>query len=210
MSTPRRRGPYAKTAAKRQMIIDAALAAYAEAGTRGASVKDIAERVGMTDAGVLHHFGSREALLTAVLEARDTALEAAYGKKEALWRPDMIAQNAETPGLSKLFLDLAAAAAEPDHPAHGFFAERYRMLRERFADAIAEGRPPGGVPPTADPDAAWAARVLIAAVDGLQLQWLLDPSIDLTEDTVRLRDLLMDALEPVPRDPAPRDPAPEG
>ncbi|MGW6566711.1 TetR/AcrR family transcriptional regulator [Streptomyces sp. NPDC054975] len=196
MSTRGSRGPYAKTAAKRQQILDAALAAYAEAGSRGVSVRDIAQRVGLTDAGVLHHFGSREALLAAVIEARDTSAAEAYGPETVLWRTELLAENAATPGLVKLFLDIAAASADPDHPGHEFFTERYRRLREQIAALLVAGPPPGleSAEPDAGRDADWAARVLLAATDGLQLQWLLEPSIDMAGDIGRLRDVLMDAL----------------
>ncbi|MGF1426605.1 TetR family transcriptional regulator [Kitasatospora sp. LaBMicrA B282] len=197
MSTRGPRGPYAKSAARRQLILEAALAAYAEAGSRGVSVRDIAERVGLTDAGVLHHFGGREALLTAVLEARDVVAAQKFGEEAALWHAEMLTENAGTPGLVKLFVDLSAAAAEPGHPAHEFFTERYQVLRRRYANAFAAGRPadqPSAAPgAAADPD--WAARVLIAATDGLQQQWLLDPSIDMAGDIARLRDVLLEALE---------------
>ncbi|MCX2183893.1 TetR/AcrR family transcriptional regulator [Streptomyces sp. SKN60] len=203
MTTRRARGPYAKTAAKRQEILDAALAAYAEAGSRGVSVRDIAQRVGMTDAGVLHHFGSREALLTAVVEARDSAASAAYTPETVLWRTELLAQNAATPGLVKLFLDIAAASADPDHPGHAFFTERYRGLRLQIAALLAGGPPAGlgseepgaGAGAGVDVDADWAARVLLAATDGIQLQWLLEPTIDMAGDIGRLRDVLLDALE---------------
>ncbi|MER5637929.1 helix-turn-helix domain-containing protein [Kitasatospora sp. NPDC002227] len=195
MTTRGPRGPYAKSAAKRQLILEAALAAYAEAGSRGVSVRDIAERVGLTDAGVLHHFGGREALLTAVLEARDTAAAEKYGEGEALWRPDMLAENARTPGLVKLFVDLAAAAAEPGHPGHAYFTERYDVLRRRWAEQFAAGRPADQPETTIGADPEWAARILIAATDGLQQQWLLDPSVDMAGDIARLRDVLLVALE---------------
>ncbi|GAA1986550.1 TetR/AcrR family transcriptional regulator [Kitasatospora viridis] len=199
MSTTRGpRGPYAKSAAKRQQIVDAALAAYAEAGSRAVSVRDIAERVGLTDAGVLHHFGGREALLTAVLEARDAAAAERHGEGAAMWRPELIAENAQTPGLVKLFVDLAAAAAEPGHPAHDFFTERYQVLRHRYAEAIADAPSPDTASAAAQgaaPDAQWAARVLLAATDGLQLQWLLDPSIDMAADITRLRDALLATVQ---------------
>ncbi|MFF2951418.1 TetR family transcriptional regulator [Kitasatospora sp. NPDC057965] len=208
------RGPYAKTSSKRQQIIEAALAAYAEAGSRKVSVRDIAQRVGMTDAGVLHHFGGREALLTAVLAARDAAAEERFGAFEARSADDflqILAANASTPGLVKLFVDLAAAAAEPDHPAHDYFGERYDRYRRRFAEQLVEQASAGPVPdgPVSDgpvPDAragavdadraaeaAWAARILIAATDGLQLQWLLDPRIDMADDIRRLADVLLNS-----------------
>ncbi|WP_133259889.1 TetR/AcrR family transcriptional regulator [Streptacidiphilus pinicola] len=197
MSTGRPRGPYAKTAERRRVILDAALAAYAEAGSRGVSIKDIADRAGLSHTGVVHHFGTREALLTAVLEDRDAAAAEAYGEEAALWRTDMLAANAETPGLVKLFVDLAAAGAEADHPAHDFFVDRYQGLRERFRRAI-EDRPPVAErpAPAGGIDAEWAARMLIAATDGLQVQWLLDPAAtDIAADIGRLRDVLLDALD---------------
>ncbi|MFG2562865.1 TetR/AcrR family transcriptional regulator [Streptomyces sp. NPDC048496] len=198
MSTPR--GPYAKTSLKRQKIIEAALAAYAEAGSRKVSVRDIAQRVGMTDAGVLHHFGSREALLTAVLEARDAAARAAFGETRDDLRAglDIVTHNASTPGLVKLFVDVAAAAAEPEHPAHGFFQDRYDTSRRNIAGQLARHIDDSEEPVTPEPvtpvDQEWAARILLAATDGLQLQWLLEPDIDMAQDLAALYGVLMDAL----------------
>lgn len=198
MSTPR--GPYAKTSVKRQQIIEAALAAYAEAGSRKVSVRDIAQRVGMTDAGVLHHFGSREALLTAVLEARDAAASAAFGEPRDDLRAglDIVAHNATTPGLVKLFVDVAAAAAEPEHPAHGFFQDRYASGRRNIADQLArhigDSEAQAAPEPETQVDPEWAARMLLAATDGLQLQWLLEPDIDMAADLTALYGVLMAAL----------------
>ncbi|MEU0405803.1 helix-turn-helix domain-containing protein [Streptomyces sp. NPDC006197] len=198
MSTPR--GPYAKTSAKREKILEAALAAYAEAGSRKVSVRDIAKRVGMTDAGVLHHFGSREALLTAVLQARDAAARAAHGSAADDLRAglDIVTHNASTPGLVKLFVDVAAAAAETDHPAHAFFEERYadgrRGLAEQLDRHARDPEAPHAPEPVTPVDPEWAARILLAATDGLQLQWLLEPDIDMAADLAALYGVLMEAL----------------
>ncbi|MFI1384052.1 TetR/AcrR family transcriptional regulator [Embleya sp. NPDC020886] len=200
MSTRGPRGPYRKSADKRQQILDAALTAYAEAGSRKVTVRDIAERVGMTDAGVVHHFGGREALLTAVLAARDAADAATYGDLGTASPADLLTNNARTPGLVKLFVDLAAAAAEPEHPAHDFFTERYTHLRTRIADSL-ESYTPTSPGPAADTDPAWTARILLAAVDGLQLQWLLNPEIDMAGDIETLCKVLLAALPD--RQPAP-------
>ncbi|MGO4632119.1 TetR family transcriptional regulator [Streptomyces sp. 2RAF24] len=197
MSTPR--GPYAKTSAKRQKILEAALAAYEEAGSRSVSVRDIAQRVGMTDAGVLHHFGNREGLLTAVLEARDAEAVASFG--DPIENPpaalEILARNAATPGLVKLFVDVAAAAAEPQHPAHDFFTRRYERYRDGLAGMLAEtaaSNAPAAAVDQSELDAGWAARVLLAVTDGLQLQWLLKPDIDMAADLARLHRVLVDAL----------------
>ncbi|MER5850493.1 TetR/AcrR family transcriptional regulator [Streptomyces sp. NPDC002012] len=192
------RGPYRKTVARREQIIDAALAAYTEAGSRGVSVRDIAQRVGMTDAGVMHHFGSREELFTAVLQAREKADRSAFGDASSDPKAafELLAHNATAPGLVKLFLDVAAAAAEPDHPAHTYFTERYPRLRESLAGLMTDfvdHRQDLG-PKRSTPDADWAARILLAAVDGLQLQWLLDPDIDMAADTATLSQVLLGVL----------------
>jgi AcrR family transcriptional regulator len=173
-----KRGPYAKTAARRQEILDVALEAYAQSDGSGVPLRQIAEAVGLSEAGVLHHFGSREALLTAILAERDIA-DSHFADDFA----DLIRHNMSTPGLVKLFVQLAAAAAETGHAAHEFFRER----AERFRAAAEQGLVAKGVP--AD-EAAWRARVLIAAVDGIQIQWLLDPTIDMAADIVRLDALL--------------------
>src|SRR4249920_1985097 len=72
------RGPYAKTAARRQDILDTALEVFAQQGFRGGSLREIADRVGLSQAGVLHHFDSKEALLAAVLEQRDAHNDVAF------------------------------------------------------------------------------------------------------------------------------------
>src|SRR3954454_13731144 len=51
----------------RHAILEAAAALLIEGGARAVQVRAVAERVGMTDAGVAHHFGSRDALLVALL-----------------------------------------------------------------------------------------------------------------------------------------------
>src|SRR5690242_8470782 len=71
---PRRRGPRGPYAAGREAqraIVEAARAVFAERGFRAGSLRDVGERAGVSAANVVHHFGSKEGLLVAVLEARD-------------------------------------------------------------------------------------------------------------------------------------------
>ncbi|WP_240135225.1 TetR/AcrR family transcriptional regulator [Streptomyces sp. MUM 178J] len=51
----------------RRLILDAAERLLAEGGVAAVQVRAIAARVGTTDAGVSHHFGSRDRLLEALL-----------------------------------------------------------------------------------------------------------------------------------------------
>ncbi|HEY3410873.1 MAG TPA: helix-turn-helix domain-containing protein, partial [Propionicimonas sp.] len=52
------RGPYAKGLAKRDEILEVALAHFAERGYDRASVREVARLAGLTQAGLLHHFST--------------------------------------------------------------------------------------------------------------------------------------------------------
>ncbi|WP_334169192.1 helix-turn-helix domain-containing protein, partial [Timonella senegalensis] len=66
-----KRGSYAKGAAKKEEILDTALRVIAENGYSKATLKDVADAVGLSQMGVLHHFGTKEELFTQVLAQRD-------------------------------------------------------------------------------------------------------------------------------------------
>lgn len=51
----------------RRLILDAAEGLLAEGGVAAVQVRAIAARIGMTDAGINHHFGGRDQLLEALL-----------------------------------------------------------------------------------------------------------------------------------------------
>lgn len=54
--------------ARRELILDAALELFAEHGFAMTSLPMISEKVGITHAGILHHFGSKSGVLEALLE----------------------------------------------------------------------------------------------------------------------------------------------
>ncbi|WOF24287.1 TetR/AcrR family transcriptional regulator [Microbacterium betulae] len=178
---PRRRGPYAKTAAVRTAILDAALDVFGESGYRSGSLREVADRVGMSEAGVLHHFPNKNALLADVLDRRDLRSYAIVPKEgsdgEATLRGlvRLADYNATVPGIVKLFAVLSTEATSSDHPAHAYFVTRYETtrsyLRAAFSSLMAQGRVREGVTPER------AAIATIAMMDGLQVQWLLEPGL---------------------------------
>src|SRR6478609_1303588 len=66
-----KRGSYAKGVAKREEILTSALEVIAREGFRGASVREIADAVGLSQAGLHHYFGSKEQLFVEILRKRD-------------------------------------------------------------------------------------------------------------------------------------------
>lgn len=185
-----RRGSYAKGVAKRAEILESALAVIAAEGYSGASVKRIAESVGLTQAGLLHYFDSKEELLTEVIRVRDQHDAESFGSPDAPLSPAearesyvrIVRHNSEVPGLVALFSRLAVEAADPHHPAHDYFAHRTESLREAFASSFVRN----AVVPPSPLSAEDLARVLQAVSDGLQLQWLVDPSVDMAGTIDRL------------------------
>ncbi len=182
-----RRGGYAKGRAAREAVLDAALALFGEAGYRGASLRDVAARAGLSHPGLLHHFPRKEALLEAVLQRRDAedaeavALAGARGRVALEGLVDLVERNAGSPGVVRLFTVLAAEATDPGHPARPWFRERYARtvadLTRACREAAEDGELRDGVCPAA------AGRGLVALLDGLQVQWLLDADdVDMAAD----------------------------
>jgi len=73
-----------KNAAKRDHILAAAKALFAEAGLEGASLRAIAARAGYTPAALYFHFPSREAIYAEVLRDSLHRLQAAVAAGAAL------------------------------------------------------------------------------------------------------------------------------
>lgn len=173
--------PYAKGVARRAQILRTALEVFATEGDRKASLRKIADRVGLTDTGVLHYFGSREELFLAVIDERDQeSTEAATGATdplEAIVRT--VRHNMDVPGLVRLYVAMTAAAPEPGHPAGPYFERRYAELRAAIRTGIEFMQEQGRA--RTDISAELLAQLLVAAVDGAQLQWLIDPDIDMVE-----------------------------
>jgi AcrR family transcriptional regulator len=171
---------YAKGRAKRREILDHAMVLFGEAGYRGASLREIAARCGLSHPGLLHHFPTKQALLLAVLEHRQQMdqdrlfADCATGIDTLRRLVDLAALNATRRGIVELFAVLSAEATSADHPAHAFFVERYRTTVDAFESAYARARDEGSLHPGVEPD--MAARQLVALMDGLQIQWLLDDS----------------------------------
>ncbi|KQO80431.1 TetR family transcriptional regulator [Frigoribacterium sp. Leaf263] len=174
-----RRGSYAKGVAKREEILRVALEVVDRNGMRGTSVRELADAVDLTQAGLLHHFGSKEELFLAILTARD---EDSGDDTAGLDIIDqflaVIERNAQTPGMVQLFTSMAAAAtSDPSHPAHAWFAERYVRFRANLTESLRLRQLTGEVPE--DVDVAKLAAVMMAVSDGMQLQWMLDPATDM-------------------------------
>lgn len=186
----RARGEYAKTPERRQQIVDAAVEVFSSAGFHKGSIRDVAEKAGLSQAGLLHHYPSKEHLLEAVLTWRDSETRRLMGEpfpegldflRGMIWAAE---HNATTPELVELHVIVSAEGTSAEHPLRDYFVDRYAsvldLTRRAFERAATEGQVRPGV------DCASAARSLIALMDGLQIQWLLDRDhVDMAADLRR-------------------------
>ena len=174
--TEAKRGPYRKCVEMRARAVEVAVRLFSQNGYRATSMREVAAELGATHTGLKHHFPSKEALLTAVLQYRDEIDDAvleedlAGGDDRLTAILHLVQRNAERRALIELFTTLAAEATDPTHPAHAYFDARYRKvtasLTAMFTRLGDEGRLRSGVDP------GWAARTTVAIMDGLQVQWL--------------------------------------
>lgn len=176
--SPRRRGPSATTPARRAEIAGAALASFAEHGYERASLRDIASRAGLTHAALLRHFSGKEELLPAALAQREEHEEDLAARIMTTPVPGeqilsaVLADEFAHPDYQRNWMALTVAATNPDHPAHEFFLGRRERMRSRFSD---------GPLPTKENELLTADEkitLVLAMVDGLRIQALLDPTRD--------------------------------
>ncbi|QYG92115.1 TetR/AcrR family transcriptional regulator [Iamia sp. SCSIO 61187] len=162
---------------RRRAIVAAATEHFAREGYRGTGIGAIAKAAGVTTGGVLHHFGSKEGLLIAVLQQRDRDAVAAFESAPTAtvadeldrW-VDVAAWNEGRAAVAALHTVLLAETIAEDHPARGYFIDRNRAVVEVLAGTLQRGVDRGELRP--DLDVAAKAAELHALIEGAHLLWL--------------------------------------
>ncbi|WP_205704862.1 TetR/AcrR family transcriptional regulator [Kineococcus indalonis] len=153
---PRARGAQDTSRTPRQEVLDAAAALFSESGYAGTSTRAIAERVGVRQASLYHHFAGKDEILLELLEAsvRPTldlagAVRAAAGDPaaalHALVVVDVGTLLAGPAGVGALYL----APEVRRHPVFAPFREQREQLRGVYAE-LAAAAAPGGHPVPAE------------------------------------------------------------
>jgi AcrR family transcriptional regulator len=193
-----------------EAILQATMRLLATRGIQGTSLDLLADEVGVAKSSILWHFGSKEELLLRVAERvldevargpvqKILALPSFEERAEASWHffSETLRQN---PELRRVMLYLIFESVEGRPELRARLQQLYRGIREMYETGLR------GVVP----DAAQRRRLAVlsvAALDGIFLQWLLDPeAIDLDDlhDELRgLRDSARRGGRPEPR-PGPR------
>jgi AcrR family transcriptional regulator len=193
------KGTYPKGVAKREEILRTALEIFSQEGYRGTSLREVARACSLSLPGLMHYFNSKEELLASILKKRDEhdfAATHADGDDPFQTLSAITRHNANVPGLVQLYATMSAAASDPAHPAHEFFVERYQDFRTQLAAAIRDRQGSGVL--AAGLDAEKLAAIVIALADGMQVQWMLDPHVDMADHVDYLLELLGSVSLPAP------------
>ena len=178
------RGSYAKGKAKRAEILDVALEVIARDGYSAATVKNLAEAVGLSQNGLLHYFGSKDALFAEILRHEDAIAAQRFDPATTDFASDLVDRmlaaietEIASPGMTQLTLRVTGEATETDHLAHEFLRDRYTGIRSVVHDAVVRLQAEGRISTTLDPTAV--ATLVFASWDGLRIQWMYDDTIDI-------------------------------
>ncbi|KZE91579.1 TetR/AcrR family transcriptional regulator [Microbacterium sp. TNHR37B] len=194
-----------ETIARRREILDAAVDIFGAKGFTGGTLQDIADQVGMTHAGILHHFGSKDQLLLEVLVHRD---QTDVADLEGQHIPDGMdlfrhlvktaLDNSQRAGIVQAYAVLSAESVTDDHPGRAYFEGRYRTLRAEVDAAFRLVCAERGIEAPAVIDDAAAS--ILAVMDGLQVQWLLEPT---AVDLARASQFAIESIVSAVLDPRP-------
>jgi AcrR family transcriptional regulator len=180
------RGPYKKGVQRRREIVDAAARVFARHGYHAGSLRHIAEEVGVTGATLISYFGSKEGLLVEVLRRWKEESSQWQGPHTGLGHIraliPLMRYHTTHRGFIELFLTLSTEASNPDHPAREFIVKRYEEALRGFNRQLIIARDAGDILPLGDDAIDLESRSLIALMDGMELQWLLNPELDLVSN----------------------------
>ncbi|MFD4356884.1 TetR/AcrR family transcriptional regulator [Nocardia sp. NPDC058518] len=182
MTSPR---PYASLLAKgedrRQRIVTVAQRLLTRNGWRNTSLAMIAREAGVSPAGLLHHFTSKNQLLHAVLDARDADdLQQADLRGDLIAEIEKVAERIQrSPELVGTFAVLLVENLQPEAPLHDRMLDRWNLAVGIVTALIRHNQEIGRY--RADFDPGIRAVEIVAFINGMEISWLLDHSIPLTE-----------------------------
>lgn len=184
---PKPKTSSAKGLETRERIVDVAVRFIARNGARGTSLGDIAAEAGVSQAGLLYHFGSKEALLNAVLDRHlafteewlwsdpDPGLEiyAVIAKHMSSWPSEP--QDDGVYALLGMNTVVLGENVSEDTDLHPRLVEGYRNTIDRVAATLRNAQQRGEMRTDVEP--RLKAMEIIAFCYGLEAAWLVNPTI---------------------------------
>lgn len=189
----------------KRAIREAAVEVALRVGPARTTLAKVAREAGVSNGAVHYHFGSIGDLFIDVLRARDVELTPPLrtlidvGGLEGLGTlPVVGAYNAQHPKTARLHSLLMADAIDPDHFAHRWFRHRQPVMRTMLERAVTLGQERGEI--REEVDAERVGATILAFMDGITLEFALDPELDILREYESFTAMLVGWLaRPQPR-----------
>ena len=188
---------------RREQIVEVATELVARHGFNGLALQEVADAVGISQAGLLHYIGNKNGLLELLLfdryDKQGTPQDFLDSGAPGAVHPDgmslpayfrfLTAFNEARPALMELYMTLGVEATDPNHPVHEYFCRRPDTVWEFYSTFTWR------LPPEVEARGGWATmrplvEMAIEAMDGMQIRYFRSPSISLTEEWARWEALL--------------------
>lgn len=181
--------------ARRQQILEAALTCFANKGFHQTSIQDICKEAGLSPGAIYLYFPNKEEIIEASCQrdkqARALRFEEARQKNDIaqvlneLW--DIYAERlngADTDISLRISIQLQAEASRNPRIAE-MMRGVWSDVAERLGGIISQAQKEGKVNPEVDCYAV--ARLYMALHDGLSIQKIVDPGMDMPKTTEAFR-----------------------
>ncbi|TBW36459.1 TetR family transcriptional regulator [Siculibacillus lacustris] len=181
---------------RRADLVEATIACLAEHGHAGVSVRRIAARAGVSAGLVNHHFEGIESLVAAAYERLSNdvlgrvlvrvAAETEPRRRLSAYFAAIFSDGVLDPGLLKVWVVFWSLLPHAE-PLRVIQKRTWADYRRSLETVLADCAPPG-----ASFDPGLTAFGLAALMDGLWLQWGLDPGSYRAEDAIALCEAFAD------------------
>ncbi|MBE0577427.1 MAG: TetR/AcrR family transcriptional regulator [Desulfuromonadales bacterium] len=179
---------------RRETLLDAAIALFAEKGYNGTSTSEIVEKAGVAQGTLFYHFKNKEGMLLTILEnilneyLQDMEEVASVTQSGLMTVENLIRCSThfrQTRSLELLVLmrDFPADLIKPDSPQMMFIIEFFKRFYDLFKNAIDRGQKDGSIRKISSEK---YTHILLGMLSGMDRHILLGPlpTPALTEEIV--------------------------
>jgi len=168
--------------ARRQQILEAALTCFGEKGFHAATMDDLVRASGLSKGSLYWHFKSKDEVFLALFDAFSAELYGEWDDIAASTTDKLAVLHSEYESSLRRFAEeriiLLAWVEFLVHPvARERMRDSYSTARDKVQSLIEAGRANGSI--CEGPPADGVASTFVATLEGIFLQWLVDPDLDL-------------------------------
>jgi AcrR family transcriptional regulator len=167
---------------QRKEVVEASIRVLSRIPYRRATMKDVADEAGLSITQVQVHFPTWQGLVLATVHhwqniATGALVQVARDEGILVYMRCLVADNVQNPALARLLLALLAESTDPSHPNAPYLQVRYEAYHQIIRGGVEHDIALGRLPVTIDP--VHAAELIVGLWEGLRMQALLRPTMDM-------------------------------